>query len=132
VLTAAQLDTGALRSSQASGRMWRRAAALVPSSRLRGLSSNGAVMQSFALPFLCYSHPYVRMRRMTLTELLIDGLRLRLETPADPRELVLSDDSNTVLQHVQELVNAAVQVALATEYGPPTPPPARAVAAPPT
>jgi hypothetical protein len=34
VLAAAPLDPGALRSSQASGRLWRRAAALVPSSRL--------------------------------------------------------------------------------------------------
>jgi hypothetical protein len=61
---------------------------------------------------------YVRMRRMTLTELLIEGLRLSLETPADPRELVLSNDSNTVMQHIQELVNAAVQAALATGYPP--------------
>src|SRR5438093_13533233 len=52
---------------------------------------------------------YVGMRRpMTLTDLLLDGLRLRLETPADPRDLILSDD-NTVLQEVQEMIRAAVQ-----------------------
>jgi hypothetical protein len=34
VLAAAQRDTGARRSSPASGRLWRRTAVLVPSSRL--------------------------------------------------------------------------------------------------
>src|SRR5712691_4026107 len=52
---------------------------------------------------------YVRMRHpMTLTDLLIDGLRLRLETPADPRDILLSDD-NTVIQELQEMIQAAVQ-----------------------
>ena len=52
---------------------------------------------------------YVKLRHpMTLTDLLLDGLRLRLETPADPRDLILSDD-NTVLQEVQEMIRAAVQ-----------------------
>jgi hypothetical protein len=52
---------------------------------------------------------YVKMRRpMTLTDLLLDGLRLRLETPADPRDIILSDD-NTVIQELQEMIQAAVQ-----------------------
>jgi hypothetical protein len=52
---------------------------------------------------------YVRMRHpMTLTELLLDGLRLRLETPSDPRDVILSDD-NTVMQEVQEMIRATVQ-----------------------
>ena len=52
---------------------------------------------------------YVRMRHpMTLTELLLDGLRLRLETPADPRDIILSDD-NTVMQELQEMIRAEVQ-----------------------
>jgi hypothetical protein len=72
---------------------------------------------------------YVRMRRMTLTELLLDGLRLSLETPTDPRDFRVSDDSNTVMQQLQELVNAAVQAALATGYSLPTPPPAREASA---
>jgi hypothetical protein len=56
---------------------------------------------------------YVGMRRpMTLTDLLLDGLRLRLQTPADPRDIILSDD-NTVMQELQEMVDAAVQKALA-------------------
>lgn len=56
---------------------------------------------------------YVGMRLpMTLTELLLDGLRLRLETPADPRDILLSDHP-TVRQELQEMVDAAVQKALA-------------------
>ena len=58
---------------------------------------------------------YVGMRLpMTLTDLLLDGLRLRLDTPADPRDLILSDD-NTVIQKLQEMVEAAVQRALAKQ-----------------
>ena len=51
---------------------------------------------------------YRRMRSLTLTELLLDGLRLRLETPADPRDIILSDD-NTVMQALQEMIQTAVQ-----------------------
>jgi hypothetical protein len=53
-----------------------------------------------------------RRPSLTLTDLLLDGLRLRLETPADPRDIILSDD-NTVMQELQEMVDAAVQKALA-------------------
>ena len=46
---------------------------------------------------------YVKMHPgTTLTEFLLDGVRLRLDTPADPRDLILSDD-NTVIQEVQEM-----------------------------
>jgi hypothetical protein len=52
---------------------------------------------------------YVKMHPgMTLTEFFLDGARLRLDTPADPRDLLLSDD-NTVIQEVQEMIRAAVQ-----------------------
>jgi len=64
---------------------------------------------------------YVGMRRpMTLTDLLLDGLRLRLETPADPRDMILSDD-NTVIRELQEMVDAAVQAALVQGSGTTTP-----------
>jgi hypothetical protein len=59
---------------------------------------------------------------LTLTDLLLDGLRLRLDTPADPRDLILSDD-NTVMQGLQELVDAAVQAALVKVSGTATPAP---------
>ena len=74
----------------------------------------------------------VHLRRMTLTDAILEGLRLWLETPADPRDGRVSDNSNTVMQHIQELVNAAVQAVLATGYGPPTHTPARVAAAMPT
>src|SRR5215813_1370368 len=52
---------------------------------------------------------YVKMHPgMTLTEFFLDGARLRLETPADPRDIILSDD-NTVIQEVQEMIRTAVQ-----------------------
>src|SRR5262249_16673064 len=50
----------------------------------------------------------VKQRRTTMTEALLEGARLWLETPADPRELILSDD-NTVIQEVQDMIRAAVQ-----------------------
>jgi hypothetical protein len=52
---------------------------------------------------------YVKMHPgMTLTEFFLDGAQLRLDTPTDPRDLILSDD-NTVIQEVQEMIRAAVQ-----------------------
>ena len=50
---------------------------------------------------------YAGQRRMSLTDLLLDGLRLRLETPADPRDILVSQD-NTVMQELQEMIRAAV------------------------
>ena len=52
---------------------------------------------------------YVKMHPgMTLTEFFLDGARLRLDTPADPRDIILSDD-NTVIQELQEMIQTAVQ-----------------------
>ena len=45
---------------------------------------------------------------MTLTEFILDGIRLRLETPADPRDMILSDD-NTVIRELQEMIRTQVQ-----------------------
>jgi hypothetical protein len=57
---------------------------------------------------------YVKMHPgMTLTEFFLDGARLRLDTPADPRDIILSDD-NTVIQEVQEMIRAAVQAEIGT------------------
>src|SRR5262245_26130861 len=49
-----------------------------------------------------------RYPRMTITEFILDGIQLRLETPADPRDIVLSDD-NTVLRELQEMIRTQVQ-----------------------
>ena|SRR3989442_4400869 len=56
---------------------------------------------------------YAVQRRTSLTELLLDGLRLRLETPADPRDILVSQD-NTVMQELQEMIRAAVQQEIGT------------------
>jgi hypothetical protein len=49
-----------------------------------------------------------KQRRTTMSEALLEGARLWLDTPADPRDLILSDD-NTVIQEVQGMIRAAVQ-----------------------
>jgi hypothetical protein len=76
-----------------------------------------AVVVSLRVPRDVYDQVqrYLKMHpRMTLTEFILDGIRLRLETPADPRDMILSDD-NTVIRELQEMVDAAVQRALARE-----------------
>lgn len=65
---------------------------------------------------------YVHLRpQMTMTEFLLDAARLKLETPTDPRDIILSDD-NTVIQELQAMVDAAVEAALArrNDQGVPT------------
>jgi len=56
---------------------------------------------------------YASMRRTTLTELLLDGLRLRLETPTDPRDIIVSHDI-TVTQELQEMIRTAVEKEVGT------------------
>jgi hypothetical protein len=52
---------------------------------------------------------YVKMHPgMTFTEFMLDAIRLRLDTPADPRDIILSDD-NTVIQELQEMIQTSVQ-----------------------
>jgi hypothetical protein len=57
---------------------------------------------------------YASMRRLTLTELLLDGLRLRLDTPADPRDILVSQE-NTVIQEWEAMVDARIEAALVRE-----------------
>jgi hypothetical protein len=65
---------------------------------------------------------YTERHHQSITEVLLEGLRLRLETPSDPRDIILSDD-NTVIRELQEMVDAAVQAALARMGGTATPAP---------
>jgi hypothetical protein len=62
---------------------------------------------------------YASEHRQSVTELLLEGLQWRLEQGADPREQSLNDIqyyyNNTVIQQLQEMVDAAVQQALAKE-----------------
>ena len=79
---------------------------------------------------------YASMHRYSLTEVVLEGLEWRLDTPADPREHVASDESHTdVLQQLEArletIVDAKIAAALAqqpreTAAPPPPPPPAPA------
>jgi hypothetical protein len=72
----------------------------------------------------------MHLKRITLTEAIKDALEGWLEKPVDPRDIIVSDN-NTVIPEVisvlQEMVEAAVQRALAKER---TTPPARATSPP--
>ena len=57
---------------------------------------------------------HAHIRRTSLTALLVEGLRLRLETPVDPRDILVSHD-NTVMQELQELIDARIHVALTAQ-----------------
>jgi len=51
---------------------------------------------------------YAEIHRQSITEVVIDGIQMRLETPTDPRDIILSKD-NTVIQELQEMIQTAVQ-----------------------
>src|SRR5207249_10422520 len=51
---------------------------------------------------------YAVQRRTTITALLLDRLRLRLEPPADPRAIVVAQDT-PVIPELQAMTRAAVQ-----------------------
>ena len=91
------------------------------------------VSVSLRLPRALYDHAqqYISQRRISLTELLLDGLRLALETPADPRDILVLHD-NTVMQELQTMVDARIEAALARErtLAPPRDTPTRAPALP--
>lgn len=57
---------------------------------------------------------HAHMRRTTLTALIVEGLRMRLETPLDPRDIVASRD-DTVMQELQQMIDARIHAALAVQ-----------------
>src|SRR5712691_11849280 len=57
---------------------------------------------------------HVQRRRMTLTEAILDGLTLWLDTPADPRDVRVSQE-NTVMQEWEAMVDARIEAALVRE-----------------
>ena len=58
---------------------------------------------------------HAQQRRTTLTELVLEGVRLRLETPIDPRDILVSQD-NTVMQELRQMIADEVQAALAAQH----------------
>jgi Arc/MetJ-type ribon-helix-helix transcriptional regulator len=59
----------------------------------------------------------VERRRTTISAAILEGLQWWLDTPVDPRELLASDKSNTVIQELQAMVAAMVQAELAKREG---------------
>jgi hypothetical protein len=57
---------------------------------------------------------YVTRRRTTLTELMVEGLRMRLETPTDPRDILVMHD-DTVMQELRQMIADEVHAALAAQ-----------------
>jgi hypothetical protein len=51
---------------------------------------------------------YARIHRQSVTEVVIEGIQMRLETPADPRDIILSND-NTVIRELQDMIRTQVQ-----------------------
>lgn len=71
---------------------------------------------SLRIPRALYDEVQARaqVRRTTLTALVLEGLRLCLDTPLDPREVPVSH-SNTAMQEWETLIDARVYAILATE-----------------
>ena len=63
------------------------------------------------------AHHYARMRRTTLTELIVEGLRMRLETPTDPRDIIASQDI-TAMQELKQMIASEVHAILAAQRTP--------------
>src|SRR4030095_4101742 len=58
---------------------------------------------------------HAKRRQTTLTELVLEGVRLRLETPTDPRDILVLQD-NTVMQELRQMIADEVQAALAAQH----------------
>jgi len=71
------------------------------------------VTVSFVMPRDLYNQmeEYRRIYRQSRTEIILDAIRLRLETPADPRDIIIPED-NIIIEQLQEMVDARVQAAL--------------------
>ncbi len=72
----------------------------------------------------------VKQRRSTMSEALLEAIRLWLETPADPREFLSSDNSNTVIPQLAEMVAELVERHLAQIHATQPPVPTAPVQAP--
>jgi hypothetical protein len=58
---------------------------------------------------------HAKRRQTTLTELVREGLQMRLETPTDPRAILATQDS-TVMQELRQMIADEVQAALAAPH----------------
>jgi hypothetical protein len=58
---------------------------------------------------------HAKRRQTTLTELVREGLQMRLETPTDPRDILAMQDI-TVMQELRQMITDEVQAALAAQH----------------
>ena len=74
------------------------------------------VSVTFRLPRQLYdqAQQHAKQRRATLTELVCEGLQMRLETPTDPRDILATQDI-TVMQELEQMIDARVHAILAAE-----------------
>jgi hypothetical protein len=71
---------------------------------------------------------HAKRRQTTLTELMVEGLQMRLETPIDPRDVLATQDI-TVMQELRQMIAEEVQAALAAQrFKAPATTPARQIA----
>jgi hypothetical protein len=57
---------------------------------------------------------HAKVRQTTLTELVREGLQMRLETPTDPRDILATQDI-TVMQELEQMIDARVYAILAAQ-----------------
>src|SRR4029434_6831673 len=57
---------------------------------------------------------HAKRRQTTLTELVLEGVRLRLETPTDPRDILVLQD-NTVMQELELMIDARIYAILTAQ-----------------
>ena len=72
---------------------------------------------------------HARRRHTTLTELIVEGLRMRLEAPTDPRDIIAAQDI-PAMQELKQMIAAEVHAILAAQR-PPIAEPAPETSAPP-
>jgi hypothetical protein len=75
------------------------------------------VSVTFRIPRDLYdqAQQHAQRRQTTLTELVCEGLQMRLETPTDPRDILAMQDI-TVMQELREMIADEVQAALAAQH----------------
>jgi hypothetical protein len=74
------------------------------------------VSVTFRIPRDLYdqAQQHAKRRQTTLTELVCEGLQMRLETPTDPRDILVMQNS-AVMQELRQMIAEEVQAALATQ-----------------
>lgn len=86
----------------------------MPPHRKYASDSEKPVSVSLRMPRALHAEAvrYARLHRLSMSELLIDGVRLRLDTPVDLRDVVPSRDRD-VQAALHAMIDRAVEAALA-------------------